>query len=244
MSLAFSAASYENFENNDGVNNSENLDRRQQIQQKRSTTQKRRPNIKVENMLSKIHEGFAGDDEEEDNYKPLQPMTGPKSASSERLDALQHEQQKQQKTNSSKEPMVNMTSNNELLFRTLGKSPQPNEDDYDANDYSNYGNEKTNEEYYKRMLPGYQQQQQNLQNGQTNAINKPYYNQVVYKAPENYGGEDSVLLQKMNYMITLLEDQQDERTNNVTEEVILYSFLGIFIIFLSDTFVRAGKYVR
>jgi hypothetical protein len=45
-------------------------------------------------------------------------------------------------------------------------------------------------------------------------------------------------------MITLLEDQQDERTDNVTEEVVLYSFLGIFIIFIADTFVKAGKYVR
>jgi len=53
-----------------------------------------------------------------------------------------------------------------------------------------------------------------------------------------------VLLQKLNYMISLLEDQQDEKTNNVTEEVILYSFLGIFMIFLADTFVKAGKYTR
>ena len=45
-------------------------------------------------------------------------------------------------------------------------------------------------------------------------------------------------------MINLLEEQQDEKTNNVTEEVVLYSFLGIFIIFVVDSFARAGKYVR
>ena len=45
-------------------------------------------------------------------------------------------------------------------------------------------------------------------------------------------------------MISLLEEQQDERTSNVTEEVILYSFLGVFIIFVCDSFVRVGKYVR
>jgi hypothetical protein len=45
-------------------------------------------------------------------------------------------------------------------------------------------------------------------------------------------------------MISLLEDQQDERTNNVTEEVVLYSFLGIFIIFIVDSFAKVGKYVR
>ena len=45
-------------------------------------------------------------------------------------------------------------------------------------------------------------------------------------------------------MINLLEEQQDEKTGHVTEEVILYSFLDIFIIFIIDSFARAGKYVR
>jgi hypothetical protein len=45
-------------------------------------------------------------------------------------------------------------------------------------------------------------------------------------------------------MIHLLEENKDERTNNVLEEVVLYSFLGIFIIFLVDSFTRIGKYVR
>jgi hypothetical protein len=51
-------------------------------------------------------------------------------------------------------------------------------------------------------------------------------------------------MQKLNYMIHLLEERQDEKTNNVTEEVVLYSFLGIFIIFVCDSFARAGKYIR
>ena len=51
-------------------------------------------------------------------------------------------------------------------------------------------------------------------------------------------------MKKINYMINLLEEQQDEKTNNVTEEVVLYSFLGIFIIFVVDSFARVGKYVR
>ena len=56
--------------------------------------------------------------------------------------------------------------------------------------------------------------------------------------------EHEILLQKLNYMINLLEQNQDERTNNVTEEIVLYSFLGIFIIFIVDSFVRVGKYTR
>ena len=42
----------------------------------------------------------------------------------------------------------------------------------------------------------------------------------------------------------LLEEQQNEKTGHVTEEVILYSFLGVFIIFVLDSFARAGKYIR
>ena len=136
-----------------------------------------------------------------------------------------------------KEQMSNMSSTNDLMFRTLGRAPQPNyenTDNLDLNDYSNYGNKKTNEEYYKKVLPGYTPEK--------NIVNRPYYNTANYVMPET--PSQDVLLQKLNYMITLLEEQQDERTNNVTEEVVLYSFLGIFIIFIADTFVRAGKYVR
>ena len=52
------------------------------------------------------------------------------------------------------------------------------------------------------------------------------------------------ILQKMNHIIQMLEDQQDEKTESVTEELILYCFLGVFVIFVVDSFVRAGKYVR
>jgi hypothetical protein len=52
------------------------------------------------------------------------------------------------------------------------------------------------------------------------------------------------IMEKLNYMIHLLEEQQDFKTGNATEEIILYSFLGIFMIFVIDSFTRAGKYVR
>lgn len=59
-----------------------------------------------------------------------------------------------------------------------------------------------------------------------------------------YNGDREELMRKLNYMIELLEATQDERTGHVTEDVLLYSFLGIFIIFVIDSFARAGKYVR
>ena len=52
------------------------------------------------------------------------------------------------------------------------------------------------------------------------------------------------MLEKLNYMIMLLEEQQNEKTDHIMEELILYFFLGIFMIFMVDSFVRSGKYVR
>jgi hypothetical protein len=55
---------------------------------------------------------------------------------------------------------------------------------------------------------------------------------------------DDRLIEKINYMIHLLEEQQVEKTSNITEEFILYTFLGVFIIFVVDSFARSGKYIR
>jgi len=52
------------------------------------------------------------------------------------------------------------------------------------------------------------------------------------------------LMTKINYMIQLLEETHDEKINNITEEMILYIFLGVFIIFMIDSFTKVGKYVR
>ena len=224
MSLAMFAAPFDdNTELNS--NNSDNI-----INQKRRThskTYKKYPKEnfdtnKVNSVLQKIHSNLDNDnDDDNDTFNPPPPA---ESAG----------------VNKTKPLPENMSSNNDVMFRTLGRAPQPNYeggDDLDLNDYNNYGNNKTNEEYYKRIIPGYTQQK--------NPVNKPYYSTANYSPPvvQEFASQD-ILLQKLNYMITLLEDQQDDRTNNVTEEVVLYSFLGIFIIFIADTFVKGGKYVR
>lgn len=87
-----------------------------------------------------------------------------------------------------------------------------------------------NLEDYRRNIAAYYQQHPT----QPNQPNQP--NLPITQKTE--------LTEKLNYLIHLLEEQQDEKTHNVTEEVILYSFLGIFIIFVVDSFARVGKYVR
>tara|TARA_B100000035_G_scaffold306911_1_gene309525 strand:+ start:459 stop:1025 length:567 start_codon:yes stop_codon:yes gene_type:complete len=76
---------------------------------------------------------------------------------------------------------------------------------------------------------------------------KQYYNQYTPQNYNNYhsvNNEENKLMNKINYMIQLLEEQKDQKTNHVTEEVVLYSFLGVFVIFVVDSFARVGKYVR
>lgn len=197
MSLAMYAASVDDNNDGDGF-----------IQKKKQTihnkTQKRNYGFdanKVNSILDEIHNNQSSDSDTLGDFNPPPP---PQSAG------------------------VNKTQDDPSVFRVAGKAPNPTydkDDNLDLNNFNaNYGNNKTAEEYYKRVMPGYRQTHQ-------------------FSAPPENASQD-VLLQKLNYMINLIEEQQDERTNNVTEEVILYSFLGIFIIFVVDSFSKVGKYVR
>ena len=112
--------------------------------------------------------------------------------------------------------------------------PQPTEnEDIDLQNLaSSFMNEAQVEQYYKNL-------------GQKPSLAPKQYNNLGQKQYNNLNTDSQqVLIDKLNYMINLLEEQQDERTNNATEEVVLYSFLGIFIIFIVDSFARVGKYVR
>jgi hypothetical protein len=87
-------------------------------------------------------------------------------------------------------------------------------------------------EGFEQMTPGYAQQ---------------YYQQFLpeLKGLEaSAGGDNQDLVKKLNYLIHLLEDQKDEKVGSITEELVLYCFLGVFIIFVLDSFVKVGKYIR
>jgi hypothetical protein len=213
MSLAMFAAPFDDNSNITLPTNSENSDVLNQKRHKR--TQRKYPKIenfdnnKVNSVLQKLHESTNDDDDEDNDMNKIDfnPPPKPQSAGVEKT--------------------IPKTESFNGMF---GKTPMPTygqNDDLALNDYTNYGDAKSNEEYYRRVIPGYN--------------NQPSKGGVRHSMEP---ASSDVLMQKLNYMISLLEDQQDERTSNVTEEVILYSFLGIFIIFIADTFVRAGKYVR
>ena len=85
-------------------------------------------------------------------------------------------------------------------------------------------------------------------NNLNNDVMKSYYDSYVpyYNNPQNqstFQNKDE-LMKKLNYLIHLMEENKDEPNKNVTEELVLYMFLGVFTIFVVDSFARAGKYTR
>lgn len=229
MSLAMYAAPFDNDSSDYKNNDNDNI-----INKKRQThnkTQKKYPKEnfdqeKVNSVLEKIHKNSNTD--EEDTLANFSPPPKPESSGVSKTIAT--------------EQMQNRIDNtNQNMFRTLGRAPSPNyesEDNLDLNKFdSNYGDNKSADDYYKKFIPGYVPGK--------NPVNKQYYNSNIPSMASMSGdSSNELLLKKINYMINLLEEHQDERTNNVTEEVVLYSFLGIFIIFVVDSFARVGKYVR
>ena len=69
-------------------------------------------------------------------------------------------------------------------------------------------------------------------------------NVSVSESPVIFDNNNNKLLKKLDYIIHLLEEQHNEKTNHITEELILYLFLGLFILFVLDSFARASKYHR
>jgi len=231
MSLAIYAAPFDNDNttNNDNTTYTNVEKKRQQ----HNRTQKRNPpSEKVNSILEKIHSNLYNEDNNllgnypssHENNEPIlfNPPPKPESMSGYKIASKENKQPH-------KEQMTN-----------LGNQPHPNyeKDNLELNNIqANYGDSHSATEYYKKMIPNYKDNSAGLGVGHTRS--NGHSMSATYDNVAN-----DVLLQKLNYMIHLLEEQQDEKTNNVTEEVILYSFLGIFIIFVCDSFARVGKYVR
>ena len=84
--------------------------------------------------------------------------------------------------------------------------------------YNKIDNSEWSEDYYKQYIPS--------------------YNNTSESSSDDY------LSKKINYMIHLLEEQQDIKQGSTTEELVLYCFLGVFVIYLIDSFAKVGKYIR
>lgn len=108
--------------------------------------------------------------------------------------------------------------------------------DYYQNEMKQDLKSKIAEEAHNRNL--YKNEKMNTDFLISNNINT---NAIV---PKGSSYSNNELLSKLNYIIQMFEEQQEIKTNQKNEEVVLYCFLGIFVIYVLDSFVYIGQYKR
>jgi hypothetical protein len=154
------------------------------------------------------------------------------------------------------EQKVNEMKKNKLNSNMLKKLSVPSKHDID-DIHSNMKeeNENTLADYYsnemaqdlKQKIKESESKQDLYQNENINTdyliSNNMNLNQFSHNNQSHYQNKDE-LLNKLNYIIDMFEEQKDHKTNQKNEEVVLYCFLGIFIIYVLDSFVYIGKYKR
>jgi hypothetical protein len=52
------------------------------------------------------------------------------------------------------------------------------------------------------------------------------------------------LVQKIDRLMQMFEEQREIKTGQKNEEIVLYCFLGVFTIYVLDSFVSIGRYTR
>tara|TARA_X000000950_G_C13782846_1_gene605884 strand:- start:523 stop:1179 length:657 start_codon:yes stop_codon:yes gene_type:complete len=159
------------------------------------------------------------DNETEDtttNYKDLHGSSIKASQNNDITDEINNQILKLQESRNQYQSKMN-TTNQEL------ENPS---DSYDSNE--NISSNNFNNKVYSNLEDSY----------------KSNLDFLPKNLSQNTLDDNYKLLSKLDYIIHLLEEQHNEKTNHINEELILYLFLGIFMIFVLDSFARASKYIR
>lgn len=182
-------------------------------------SQKNQTSSRVSNMIEtlKQHNTYDSDDSDDnDSLHDFQALPHPKSAAIER-----------------KENMDNLPfEGNDYDPSTFAK--QSGTEVGSQQEPAPESDEPIEGEEFQQLQGGYAEQY-------TNQF-VPYYQNAGNGG--NISKTSSDVNEKLNYLIHLIEEQKDEKTGHVTEELVLYSFLGVFVIYVVDSFARVGKYVR
>jgi hypothetical protein len=190
---------------------------REHIPNRNRTIKNNQRTNNIESMIQSLHNST--DDSGNDKLSDFNPLPNPpQSAGVQRAIDKSNDQMQ---TNKQSQTQPNYNSQLQLYTNMLNQNKNPiNSNNIEAFSKQNTTGSNVSEYHKQYQIP-------------------TYYNQMS----ENIGGNKE-LLDKLNYMIHLLEEQKDESTGHVTEEIILYTFLGVFMIFIIDSFARVGKYVR
>jgi hypothetical protein len=245
MSLAMYAAPFDNDINqiNTNSSNNDNLQGRKKVVNNKTIKKYPKDNEKVNSVLQTIQNlpsSYSSSQDDGNYLGDFTPLPPPSSAGVENTrikeQTLQNKQQQQ--------PQPQQEQQDHLNYGSKINSGTDLDDGYPTHPmYQQHSAQPTH------SLPhSLQPQQSHMMPNYAAMYSSMNGSGAGYGSGQGYGSgstdSNDLLIQKLNYMINLLEQSQDERTNNVTEEIVLYSFLGIFIIFIVDSFVRVGKYVR
>jgi hypothetical protein len=94
------------------------------------------------------------------------------------------------------------------------------------------------------IVPGQQSSYQytSVPSNYGSAHQPPQYLSSQVTSPQGPMGDmPADINSRLNHIIHLLEEQQNTKTSTTTEELILYSFLGVFTIYIVDSFTKVGK---
>jgi hypothetical protein len=109
--------------------------------------------------------------------------------------------------------------------RTIERDDDKEAEDDEVEEYESLDSSYA-QQYYSKFLPG---TIESMESGNLSAANMPLNENLV---------------EKINYMIHLLEEGQEQKTEHIVEEMLLYLGLGIFVIYVLDSFVKIGKYSK
>jgi hypothetical protein len=210
-------SSFNNNNNNNNNNNDNNNNNMQEIQKIQESKQK---NVNV--LLDKMNDlNIENDGSGLYNYVPPPPLQIFKKEgfvyNSKNKSSSSYENNELEKNNN------NYSQNSTTVvspFSIVGNNNNNNRTDTDSVNLANYS------QAYE--IP------QNT---------KPYYTKSMGNNNNNALFEDKIL-DKIQYLTHLMEEMQHEKTTNITEEFILYTMLGVFVIYVVDSFTRIGKYTR
>jgi len=167
-----------------------------------------------ESTSNKLKEGYASMADSNNNLGNFRPLDMPISAGQERMS-------EQEVIGDSKEGGIvpNGTIDSTLIYNEMDESH-----DLDQN----FMTKQQSKQYYRNLMGNYPN---------TNTLD-------LSTSPQHHASSNDIVVTKLNYLIDLMEEQQSEKTDSVVEDIVLYSFLGVFVIFVVDSFVKVGKYVR
>lgn len=118
------------------------------------------------------------------------------------------------------------------------------------NDFSNKYGETSILEIHKNLKEDNDSELSNFYKSELNNVVLPEIktNQYMLMDDNNVekykAGTNDELLSKLDRMMEMFEEQKEIKTTQKNEEIVLYSFLGVFTIYILDTFVSIGKYTR